>query len=130
MTIQEMIQRLDDAPNEGEAIKIAAELLAPIEAYCDLYKTSLRKQVHAQEMGKIASNYVKKGINFTETKLEREGRCSKAYKEEQKKYGKAMEIRTFLKTYLAGVKMSHEMEVAKIYQTSAEIKKGLYKTGQ
>ncbi|HEC64942.1 hypothetical protein LCGC14_1269320 [marine sediment metagenome] len=129
MTLKEIKKQLDSVEDEGEAMKLAAELLAPKEAYCDVYKTSLRKQIHAQIMGELAAIYVRQGTRYTESRLEREARDSGAYKNETEKYGKALEIKIFLRTYLAGVKMSHEMKIASTYKISSEIKRGLYEKG-
>ncbi len=125
MTIQEIKKQLEGVQDEGEAMKLAAELLAPKEAYCDLYKTAMRKQIHAEEMGILASRYVRQGTKYTESRLEREARNSPQYINEMKKYHTALEIKIFLKTYLGGVKMSHEMKVASTYKISSEIKQNI-----
>lgn len=128
LTVQEAeasLAGLDDP----EAIKHAAVMLAPADAFCELFRHSLRDQILATRSNELAEQTVRLGHKVVEKSLERRARASEEYKQAQQLYQEALELKIYLKTYLAGVKMSHEATIAQQRRDTAEIKAGIYHKG-
>jgi len=128
-SIDEIKKILLELTDESEAYKFCSTILGPCEAYCTYYKDTLRDQILDEQCNKEAKLLEEKGYKIVEKALERVARNSKEYKDAGLEYRKALELKVFLKTYLAGLKISHEKQVAEIYQETATIKQNIYHKG-
>jgi len=126
-TIKQIEALLEKAPSDAEAMKHAARELGPAEAYSEYYRHALRDQILAEQGAEAVKTMA--GEKIVEKRLERIARASTEYNKAAILYQQAMEVKTFLRVYIAGLKMKHEAKLTEERRTTAEIRANIYQTG-